>query len=52
MSGPVWIDEQDALTLHERVLALHGGASGVRDDGLLKSALARPQQTLYLRRPT
>jgi death on curing protein len=41
---PVWIDERDALTLHDRLLALHGGAVGLRDDGLLKSALARPQQ--------
>ena len=32
------------LALHDRLLALDGGAAGVRDDGLLKSALARPQQ--------
>ena len=44
MKDPVWIDERDALALHDRLLALHGGASGVRDDALLKSALARPQQ--------
>lgn len=41
---PVWLDERDALALHDRLLALHGGAVGVRDDTLLKSALARPQQ--------
>jgi death-on-curing protein len=41
---PVGIDERDALTLHDRLLALHGGAVGLRDDGLLKSAMARPQQ--------
>jgi len=41
---PVRIDERDALALHDRLLALHGGAVGLRDDGLLKSALARPQQ--------
>jgi death-on-curing protein len=41
---PVWIDKRDALTLHDRLLALHGGAAGLRDDGLLQSALARPQQ--------
>jgi death-on-curing protein len=40
---PVWIDERDALVLHDRLLALHGGARGLRDSGLLKSALARPQ---------
>ena len=43
---PVWIDERDALTLHDRLLALHGGAPGVRDEGLLQSAPARPQQHL------
>ncbi|MBF0852356.1 type II toxin-antitoxin system death-on-curing family toxin [Gluconobacter sp. R75690] len=40
----VWIDEREALILHDRLLGVHGGASGVRDAGLLKSALARPQQ--------
>jgi death-on-curing protein len=43
---PLWIDERDALALHDRLLALYGGASGLRDDALLKSALARPQQHL------
>jgi death on curing protein len=41
---PVWIDEREAIVLHGRLLALHGGAAGVRDRGLLPSALARPQQ--------
>ena len=41
---PVWIDDRDALAIHDRMLVLHGGASGVRDSGLLESALARPQQ--------
>ena len=44
MKEPVWIDERDALALHDRLLALHGGASGVRDEGLLTSALARARQ--------
>ena len=44
MTAPVWIDERDALTLHNRLLGLHGGAAGVRDITLLQSALARPQQ--------
>ena len=44
MKEPIWIDERDALALHDRLLALHGGAHGVRDEGLLKSALARAQQ--------
>jgi death-on-curing protein len=41
---PVWIDERDAVALHDRLLALEGGAAGLRDKGLLQSALARPQQ--------
>jgi len=44
VTEPIWIDERDALALHDRLLALHGGAEGLRDHGLLKSALARPQQ--------
>jgi death-on-curing protein len=44
VTQPLWIDSRDALALHDRLLALDGGAPGVRDEGLLKSALARPQQ--------
>jgi death-on-curing protein len=39
-----WIDKRDAQALHERLLALHGGSPGLRDGGLLASALARPRQ--------
>lgn len=41
---PRWIEERDALAIHDRLLALHGGAIGLRDRGLLESALARPRQ--------
>jgi death-on-curing protein len=44
MKKPRWIEERDALALHDRLLALDGGAAGVRDEALLQSALARPQQ--------
>lgn len=44
MTEPIWIDERDVLILHHRLLALHGGREGVRDENLLRSALARPQQ--------
>lgn len=40
----VWIDRALALAIHERQLSEHGGGSGVRDESLLESALARPQQ--------
>lgn len=40
----VWISKALALAIHDRQLAEHGGAGGVRDDALLNSALTRPQQ--------
>lgn len=46
MRKPVWIDERDALALHDRLLVLEGGAAGMRDMALLQSALARPRQLL------
>ena len=39
---PVWLDAADALAIHDRQLAEHGGGVGVRDPGALESALARP----------
>jgi death-on-curing protein len=40
----IWVEKALALAIHERQLAEHGGTGGVRDEGLLESALARPQQ--------
>ena len=37
-----WIDKRLLLLLHDESLSMHGGASGMRDEGLLDSALARP----------
>lgn len=44
MTDPLWLNERDAITLHDRLITLYGGAPGLRDRGLLQSALARPQQ--------
>ncbi len=44
MTEVIWIDLPEVLAIHARQLDEHGGASGVRDEGLLESALARPQQ--------
>lgn len=44
MKEPIWVDASDALAIHEILLVRHGGATGVRDEGLLESALARPRQ--------
>ncbi len=38
----VWVDRRVLLLLHDESLAEHGGAAGLRDEGLLDSALARP----------
>jgi death on curing protein len=37
-----WIDKQALLLLHSDSLVEHGGGAGLRDEGLLDSALARP----------
>lgn len=39
---PEWLSLDIALAVHDRQLSEHGGPSGVRDQGLLESALARP----------
>lgn len=40
----IWVEKPLTIAIHERQLAEHGGGTGVRDDTLLQSALARPQQ--------
>lgn len=47
----VWIERPLVLAIHDRQLAEHGGGSGVRDDALLDSALARPKQLLSCGEP-
>lgn len=44
MNVVIWIEKSLAIAIHERQLAEHGGSSGVRDENLLDSALARPHQ--------
>ena len=39
---PRWLVKADVIELHDYVLARTGGSSGLRDDGLLESALSRP----------
>jgi death-on-curing protein len=47
----VWIKESVVLALHEEHLAEHGGATGIRDCGLLESALFRPQNLALYEEP-
>jgi death-on-curing protein len=42
MNEPEWLDLDIVLDFHAEQLALFGGADGIRDRGLLESALARP----------
>jgi death-on-curing protein len=46
-----WITRQVLLLLHEESLAEHGGSSGLRDEGLLDSALARPLNLALYEQP-
>jgi death on curing protein len=40
---PIWVDKQALILLHAESLAEHGGLEGIRDEGLLDSALIRPR---------
>lgn len=46
-----WIDRRALLLLHAESLAEHGGGEGLRDEGLLESALARPPNLAAYERP-
>lgn len=46
-----WVDKRALLLLHGESLAEHGGGEGVRDEGLLDSALARPLNLLAYEKP-
>jgi death-on-curing protein len=46
-----WVAAEVLLAVHEEQLAEHGGAAGVRDLGLLESALARPQNQVAYGNP-
>ncbi len=52
MTDPKWVSVQVALSIHSAQLAEHGGADGVRDLGLLESAMARPQHLASFGAPT
>jgi death-on-curing protein len=43
MSEPFWLTRQMVVAIHDEQLAIHGGAGGLRDEGMLESALDRPR---------
>ncbi len=51
MSNWRWIDRRALLLLHDESIAEHGGAPGIRDEGLLESALARPLNQAHYGEP-
>jgi death on curing protein len=52
MTEPVWVDIHDCLAMHEEMLLRYGGLAGVRDIGLLESALHRPRQLFHYGNPS
>ena len=48
MNEPIWLDVEIVIDIHAEQLAMFGGASGLRDEGMLESALGRPHQQIGL----
>lgn len=51
MAKIVWLLEETVIAIHDRQISEHGGGVGLRDEGLLASALARPQNLLAYAQP-
>ena len=52
MTEVVWLLEETIIAIHHRQIAEHGGTEGLRDEGLLLSALARPQNLFAYGEPS
>ena len=52
MSEPVWLTRDVVVAVQEELLARFGGLAGIRDEGLLESALGRPNHLLAYSDPT
>lgn len=46
-----WVPKNTVFGAHAKSIAAYGGAAGVRDEGLLESALARPENLAAYREP-
>jgi death-on-curing protein len=51
MKEPYWLTTAECLALHDMMLSQYGGIAGVRDENLLESALAKPQQLFAYGKP-
>ena len=52
MKEPCWLTREECLALHDLMLSHYGGIAGVRDENMLGSALAKPQQLFHYGKPT
>jgi death-on-curing protein len=52
VSDPVWLDREDCLAMHEKLIERFGGLQGIRDEGLLDSALNKPLHVFNYGKPT
>ena len=52
MNDPIWLDRGVVLAVQRELLARFGGLDGIRDEGLLESALNRPLQLFHYGDPT
>ena len=52
MAEPAWVEIDVVLAIHDEQLAEHGGQPGVRDPGLLESALGRPRNQFAYGEPS
>lgn len=47
MQEPSWVNYETVLKIHDQQLREHGGLPGIRDEGALRSALARPTNAFH-----
>lgn len=52
MKEPVWVLREVVVMAHEQSLAEFGGSAGIRDEGLLDSALGKPQNQFLYGKPS
>ena len=52
MNEPFWVEREDCLAMHEKLLERFGGLKGIRDEGLLESALNKPRHLFSYGQPT
>lgn len=52
MIEPMWITKEECLAFHNELLSWFGGLEGIRDEGMLDSALNRPRQLYHYEKPS